>query len=405
MTSRPKRSAPGSLALALAVGALGVLSAACSSAPVTAVGGGAGGRPEPAVPAVPLATSLSSTQGSWATLPMGDLHDPLNTFWQLFHLPSGGTSWSDAVEATAVATNGGIVLATGPGAPVVVGVRPSNLLTYSPLVATSDGGQHWATGVLDSGLASRPDALSVGAGQPTLAIVGGSTAGRVLISSGGLSSWRPLVTRAGLAATPAGRSCRVGALDAVAADGSVPLVGATCGRPGAVGLFALRSGRWSPIGPTVPASLGHPTVEVLGLREQGSTIGLLLALQDADGLRLAGTWTGDGGLRWSAPEVLPVAAGEQLESFGATPAGGFFALTATASGHRQLALATPGATAWSGLPDPPDRTSTIAYTSGSVPDALVGGRTVLTVSSLEGAPPSWRPVQTLRITIVFGSSS
>ena len=59
----------------------------------------------------PLATSLGGPAGTWASVAMGQLDEPLNTFWQLLYRPAGGTRWSNQVEATVVATNGGIVLA------------------------------------------------------------------------------------------------------------------------------------------------------------------------------------------------------------------------------------------------------------------------------------------------------
>ena len=53
----------------------------------------AGGDPTPGVPTVPtpLATSIHSGAGTWVTLPMGNLSQPLNTFWQLFFQPTGTT--------------------------------------------------------------------------------------------------------------------------------------------------------------------------------------------------------------------------------------------------------------------------------------------------------------------------
>ena len=114
----------------------------------------------PSVP-TPLATSVRGSGGTWATVAMGDLGQPLNTFWQLMFRPDGSGKWTDHVEATATATNGGLVLAGG-GGPLIVGVRPSNDLTFSPLISTTNAGRSWSNGLLDEGLASRPDALAGG---------------------------------------------------------------------------------------------------------------------------------------------------------------------------------------------------------------------------------------------------
>jgi hypothetical protein len=114
----------------------------------------------------PLATSIGSSSGTWATLPMGRTNQPLNTFWQLFFQPAGATSWTDEVGATATATNGGLVLATAVGRPFIAGIRPANLLRFSPLISTTDGGVTWTNGVLPRGLSAHPDSLSTASERP-----------------------------------------------------------------------------------------------------------------------------------------------------------------------------------------------------------------------------------------------
>src|SRR5580692_4205393 len=79
-----------------------------------------------------VASSIETAQGTWATVPVGRLSDPLNTFWQLLFKASDSKTWSNDVERTAVATNGGILLAGTSTGQLVAGVRPSNLLTFSP---------------------------------------------------------------------------------------------------------------------------------------------------------------------------------------------------------------------------------------------------------------------------------
>ncbi len=90
---------------------------------------------------------------------MGRLDEPLNTFWQLFYRPNGAVAWSNQVEATATATNGGLVLASA-GPSLMVGVRPSVNLKFTPLISTSNGGRSWSDGLVTKGLAARPDALA-----------------------------------------------------------------------------------------------------------------------------------------------------------------------------------------------------------------------------------------------------
>ena len=49
-------------------------------------GGAAAGAPT--LP-TPLATSLQTADGTWATIPMGRLDEPFNTFWQLLFKRDG----------------------------------------------------------------------------------------------------------------------------------------------------------------------------------------------------------------------------------------------------------------------------------------------------------------------------
>ncbi len=140
--------------------------------------------------------------------PWGTSSDPNNTFWQLFYRPAGVPAWSNQVQATATATNGGLVLANGTGRQLVVGIRPSQNLHFTPLIATADAGRSWTNGLLDAGLAASPTALAVSLAGGTLAIVADNVGqSEVIANSGGLSAWRTLVTASDLASSPpAGRA-------------------------------------------------------------------------------------------------------------------------------------------------------------------------------------------------------
>ena len=168
----------------------------------------------PSIP-TPLVTSIQTSAGTWATVAMGHLDEPLNTFWQLFFRPTGSASWSNQVKATAVATNGGLVLASPGGPGLLVGVRPTNLLTFSPLIYTADAGRSWSTGLLTDGLAARPDALAADSASHMLALVNARAETQVLSSTGGPSRWQTSVTTRALASTVAGRSCGLSTMTAV----------------------------------------------------------------------------------------------------------------------------------------------------------------------------------------------
>ena len=169
----------------------------------------------PAVPAAtwPIATSLADRAStSWAVVQLGGSSAQHENFWELFVRPASAESWKE-VTPPGVASNGGLIVAGG-GASLFAGFRPSQLLTFSPLAATTDQGASWTQGDLVSpGLASVPDALAAGPGGQLLALTDNGTA-RLGARDG--ASWR-CAGEPGLAGPrPAGRACGLISLSAVA---------------------------------------------------------------------------------------------------------------------------------------------------------------------------------------------
>ena len=269
----------------------------------TALGETDGPTTAPETP-TPLATSVQTSDGTWATIPMGRLDEPLNTFWQLFYRPNGSVPWSDRVEATATATNGGLVLASA-GPSLLVGVRPSVDLTFTPLISTSDGGRSWSDGLVAKEIAARPDALATAAGH-ALALVNSSVGAQVLADVGGISKWRPLVTQGDLARASAGKSCGLGSLTSVGYLGAQPLVGGSCGHAGVVGLFAEADGTWRLVGPMLPSALDNGRAEVLGLWTSHRTTMALVAVTGASGTDLLAAWSVPAG-GWATSFPWPLA--------------------------------------------------------------------------------------------------
>jgi hypothetical protein len=353
---------------------------------------------------IPLATSLQSDVGTWATLPMGHLNQPLNTFWQLFFRPSGSATWSDKVEATATATNGGLVMATAAGQPTIVGVRPANLLHFSPLISTTNG-QSWSNGVLQAGLAASPSALST-TSEGTLALVKSGLDARVVTDDGSLSNWRTMTSARQLASSTVGRECGLLSLTSVVSLGGDAMVGGDCTRTGVVGIFAEHSGKWRIDSPTLSGSLRRGRVQVLSLGETPAGLTALLGIRGKSGMALAGAWTtGSGG--WSVSLPLALGSSEHLISFGPASENGIFALTANASGARRLAVVNSSGLAWQQMPPPPSETATIAFAQapGSTTNALAAHDTTMTVWTLDATASKWDKSQVLRVNIEFGSSS
>ena len=273
---------PGSRSL----GALGLVGISPLGVPL------AGGDPTSGIPAIPtpLATSIHSDAGTWVTLPMGNLSQPLNTFWQLFFQPTGTTLWSDKVKATAVATNGGLVLASAGDQPFVAGVRPSHLLHFSPLISTDDAGISWSGGLLPEGLAASPGALSTASSGQSLALVGNGLGARVLVNSGSLSKWSTLTTARQLAVGER-EGLRVALADHRRLLANSVVVGAGCSRPGVAGIFAEKAGRWHLDPLALPGSLRQGRVEVLTMEQTIDGLVALLGISTKAGTAVVGAWT------------------------------------------------------------------------------------------------------------------
>ena len=353
--------------------------------------------------ATPLATSLETADGTWSTVPMGHLTQPANTFWQLFFRPNGSSSWSDDVKATAVATNGGIVVASTGGHSLLVGVRPSGLLRFSPLIATTDAGNSWSNGLVTKGLAEHPGALAADADGQDLALVNGPSGTQVLTSDNHLSNWRSLANLQSLAGTAAGRACDLTSLTAVSFSSGDPVIGGRCGKPGAVGILAQLAGKWHLVGPKLPSSLALAGVQVLSLQPTDNGLSALLGVSHGASQSLIAAWTGNGGWQWSTSPVLRLAPSDRVQSFGPATGGGFFVLFSGGSANKLEVLDGPGGR-WDLLPPPPTGTATVAFNSGASIDALVVNDTVMTDWSLNTGSRVWTKGQAVSVPIQFGSS-
>ena len=348
--------------------------------------------PAAAARTVPLATSLITAQGAWAIAVMGKPADPHNSFWQLFARPAGASRWS-LVTPPAVADNGGLVAAGAPGGTwMLVGVRPSQGLTFSPLAMSSDTGQNWTPGLVDAALAGVPDALAVGASGRILALLHDGTIEQAPgAAAAAAGQWSPLTTLGTLAASAPGRSCGLVAVTAVSfAPGNVPLAAGSCRRPGVAGIFAQAGGTWQAAGPALPAGSGGDQAQVLGLA--ATTDGNAALLRAGTGLLAA--WSH--GTAWTVSAPVQAAGGIAASGFG--PGGSAWVLP---GGGRAQTIAGPGAS-WRALPPLPAGTATLAPGPGGGYDALAVSGSVLTVWRLDAA--AWVRAQVIDVPIEYGSS-
>jgi len=380
------RARPASLLLAVAM-----LSAGCGSAARQASTSAAATGPPS------LATSLVTATGTWAVAVLGGPAAQHNNFWQLFVRPAATGKWRLATPP-GVASNGGLVLASPGAGAVVAGFRPSQELSYSPLATTHDNGTAWTPGLLDAALADVPDALAAAPdGAHLLALL---ASGQAELSGPGGTGWTKLVTRQTLAASPAGRSCGLGSLTAAAFSPSgVPLLAASCTRPGTAGIFGYASGTWRLAGPTLPATYAHQDVSVLRLTTTAGTTTALLTAGAGSAAHLLAAWSTGGGAHWALSPPLPLH-GAKLISASSGP-GGTMAVVLT--GNRAQAITAPAGT-WRPLPTLPPGTATLAPESAGGWDALAVHSTRLTVWQLPRGGAAWAAAQTISVFIQFGSS-
>ena len=162
-----------------------------------------------------------------------------------------------------------------------------------------------------------------------------------------------------------------------------------------------RGGTWQLAGPAVPSRSGpsrsglrdrafeirafriwayaSERAEVLGLVPAGLELAALVGLS-AGGEKgtgaattsetsLVASWANTKGI-WRTSPPFQLATGTRLVSFGATPAGGVFAVVAGPEGNLGLAVAEGPASGWRQLPAPPRTTATVAFLPGGTVDAL-----------------------------------
>lgn len=382
-----------------------VAAVAAAGAAPAAAGGSAPGTPPLTAP---LASASLTAGASWAVVAMGDLHQPLNTFWQLFArtaAPGGGGRWR-LVTPPGVADNGGLVASVPPAGPVSVAVEPSQYLRFTPLARTADAGSRWDPGLLPAPAAKAPDALApAGATASGLLAIVGDAGGAVV--TGGLTSarWRSVVRLRTLAAGAA-RACRPVAFTAVSWWGGGPLVGTRCTRRGAA-VYAEASGRWRPVGG--PGRAG-PTEVLRMVRSDADHVTVLSS--DGDG-RLVAAWylapQAPAGRSTPVPAAVTATApwalprGQRLRSTAVGP--GEVVVLSGGGGRRTLAEAAGTSATWVRLPPPPPSATTVAPVPGGALDAFAVSRSRLTVYALAPGATAWVPTQHVEVPIEYGSSS
>ena len=363
---------------------------------------GLASAPAQAAGTTPMESGVSTSSDSWVTLPMGDLSDPGNTFWELFHGVPGSTHWS-LVTPPGVADNGGLIQAASAGA-ALVGVEPSGLLRFSPLAESAHSGSSWAPAFLPGALAPLPDALAYDTASPggAIAVLG---RGRALRAPVGLSSWSLLVTLATLRRVSPG--CGVDGLEgATFLPTGAPLIATGCRQGGRVGLFTYGSATWQNAGLTLAGRLRGAATTVLRVQSTGATTTVLVLASRGGRRDLVATWK-NGSAPWAQAEPLAIDSRALVRSTAVNAAGDVAVLL---GGTRQAADIAPGGQ-WNRLPKPPARTTAVALPAGAPTSSgidieaftVAGGS--LGVFSLNAPGGAWAKVQSSQVSLAYGSSS
>ena len=374
----------------LAVSCAGLL-AACGSqrAAVTS--------PAPPAVTVPLSTSLFTAQGTWAIAVMGGSAASHNNFWQLFVRPAGASRWS-LVTPQGVADNGGLV-AAGVSTSLIVGFRPSQRLTYSPLATSTDTGKNWTPGLLDADLADTPGAIAVSPSGRTLALLqDGTITTAPTASAAAAGQWTTLTTVKALAASAQGRSCGLTGVSAVSfGPNKDPMAAGSCARPGVAGVFTAAGGTWRSAGLVLPGKgAGMGTVHVLGL---AATAGGNVALLATGNSLLAAWWNGT---RWTVS--APVTARTPCRRSDSAPTGARGCCSAAGAWRPSPAPAACGRRCRRAVRLSRRRAPRRSRREpGGAYDALAVSGAKLTVWRL--AQGAWAKVQQITVPIVYGSSS
>jgi hypothetical protein len=349
-----------------------------------------------AVPTASLDTSTATAAGTWAVAVMGGPASQDDNFWQLFVRPVASSRWR-LVTPPGTADNGGLVLAGGGGS-MVTAFRPSQLLTFTPLTTTTDGGRAWsALNPLDARLATTPDALAASpAGGMLAALLADGTA-----ELGGRSpNWKTLATTRTVAATTAGRRCGLTALTAVGYTPSgVPLVAGACSRPGTAGIFTGSEGTWQSAGPALPTAVARQDITVLRLSRTANQVVALLAAGTGHDVRLFASWSADGGANWTVSPALPLRRATMASaSFG-------FAGSVSVIAGDHADVVTGAGVQWHALPALPAGTATLVPGSSGSTDAMAVDGSTLTVWQLRPGASNWTKSQIIHVPIQYGSSS
>ena len=180
-------------------------------------------------------------------------------------------------------------------------------------------------------------------------------------------------------------------------------MGASCSKPGSVGLFEYTKGVWHSFAPRLPTSTSHATVQVVRLLSLNGTVSAIVAVHAGSDVKLIATRYLPRRNLWELSAALGMPGSAQVLSSGTTSGGVFVALSSGKSARVEVETTPSGS--WAQLPTVPDGTETIAFASNGRVDALVSRDSALADYTLDVSDGRWELAQVINVPIQYGSSS
>lgn len=352
--------------------------------------------------APPLVSSITNGQTSWSVVVMGRHDGSFNLFPELFSLTASGSRWS-LVTPPGVADNGGLFIGTGTAGSALAGIGPSQALAFSPLAFSMNSGRSWTPGALEAGLHRVPSAIALGPDERAAVLVDQHGSQTVLQRNGSLEQWTTLVSAKALAT--AEPDCGVTALNAIdiTADGRY-LLGATCSRPGSLGLFSGSAGHWSAVTATIPSALSTSAFETIRLSTINNMTEAIFAVRGPHSTSIVAGWSGRTTQPWSLSRPINLAQNAEIVATGAGPEGAESLVVRT--GTNLEALISNGATrTWQRIASLPISTQSIAIEPSGAVDAFVVRTSRLSVWREVHQGGAFAKSQTINVPIAYGSSA
>ncbi|MGB9112774.1 MAG: hypothetical protein WCF24_08625 [Acidimicrobiales bacterium] len=378
--------------LALFAAPLGALGAATSSS------GSASASENP--PVSSFATSVSIGGTTYAAIPMGELGDQSNTFWQLFRLRAGSTHWQLATPP-GIADNGGLVIEGGTPSALSVAIRPSQYLTFTA-IATAGEHSSWSNGGLIPGALVGEPTTFVGTNSVAFAAVN-TGGGAILRSKAGGLHWAKIASASSLTNVAAG-ACRVSSVQSLATGaGSSLYAGANCSSGDRAGVFEYVASSWREIGPKLSALGDHASRSVLLLSTSTRGLVAVIVTSSSSTTRLVTARSSSDAKAWETSPSMTLPSSASIISTGALGTSvvyvvwrnnGVFAAISRANGR------------WQMLPKLPQDAETVAVPPGSSApiDALGGHRSTFFAWRLDPRTSHWQQTETINVPIIYGSS-